>query len=80
VQCNTIWAMTDFTERNGATRVIPGSNKSRRRLRFDEKDTRAGGMAKGSVLFYTGSLYHGGGANHSNETRCGINITYNSRG
>ena len=24
VQCNTIWAMTDFTEENGATRVIPG--------------------------------------------------------
>src|SRR5262249_9558096 len=25
-QCNTIWAMTDFTAENGATRVIPGSN------------------------------------------------------
>ncbi|MDG2233426.1 MAG: phytanoyl-CoA dioxygenase family protein, partial [Ilumatobacter sp.] len=23
-QCNTIWAMTDFTVENGATRVIPG--------------------------------------------------------
>ena len=22
VQCNTIWAMTDFTEENGATRVL----------------------------------------------------------
>ena len=29
VQCNTIWAMTDFTEENGATRVIPGSHHPR---------------------------------------------------
>jgi hypothetical protein len=77
VQCNTIWALTDFTERNGATRVIPGSNKLDDGLRFTEADTEPAEMAKGSVLFYTGSLYHGGGANHSNDTRCGINITYN---
>ena len=24
VECHTMWAMTDFTEENGATRVIPG--------------------------------------------------------
>jgi ectoine hydroxylase-related dioxygenase (phytanoyl-CoA dioxygenase family) len=29
------------------------------------------------VLFYSGSVYHGGGANNSNATRAGINITYN---
>src|SRR5439155_719737 len=34
-------------------------------------------MARGSVLFYSGSVYHGGGANRSEETRVGINITYN---
>jgi hypothetical protein len=31
VQCNTVWAMTDFTEQNGATRVIPGSKAVLRR-------------------------------------------------
>jgi ectoine hydroxylase-related dioxygenase (phytanoyl-CoA dioxygenase family) len=77
VQCNTIWAMTDFTEENGATRVIPGSNRFDDRLRFTEADTEPAEMSKGSVLFYTGSIYHGGGANRSNETRTGINITYN---
>ena len=77
VQCNTIWAMTDFTEENGATRVIPGSNHFDDRLRFNESDTEPAEMAKGSVLFYTGSIYHGGGANRSNAIRTGINITYN---
>ena len=77
VQCNTIWAMTDFTAENGATRVIPGSNRFDDKLRFAESDTEPAEMAKGSVLFYTGSLYHGGGANHSKDIRTGINITYN---
>jgi ectoine hydroxylase-related dioxygenase (phytanoyl-CoA dioxygenase family) len=77
VQCNTIWAMTDFTEENGATRVIPGSNRFDDRLRFKESDTEPAEMTKGSVLFYTGSIYHGGGANHSSSIRTGINITYN---
>ena len=77
VQCNTIWAMTDFTEENGATRVIPGSNRFDDRLRFTEADTEPAEMTKGSVLFYTGSIYHGGGANRSYEIRTGINITYN---
>jgi ectoine hydroxylase-related dioxygenase (phytanoyl-CoA dioxygenase family) len=77
VQCNTIWAMTDFTAHNGATRVIAGSNQFDDGLQFEETDTEPAEMAKGSVLFYTGSLYHGGGANCSDATRCGINITYN---
>lgn len=77
VQCNTIWAMTDFTAENGATRVIPGSNHLDDRLQFAEADTEPAEMAKGSVLLYTGSLYHGGGANRSDAVRCGVNITYN---
>jgi ectoine hydroxylase-related dioxygenase (phytanoyl-CoA dioxygenase family) len=77
VQCNTLWAMTDFTAANGATRVIPGSNHYEDKLQFKEADTEPAEMAKGSVLFYTGALYHGGGANRSDATRYGINITYN---
>jgi ectoine hydroxylase-related dioxygenase (phytanoyl-CoA dioxygenase family) len=33
-------------------------------------------MPAGSVLFYTGALYHGGGANRSDATRLGVNLTY----
>ena len=77
VQCNTLWAMTDFTEENGATRVVPGSNHFDDKLRLGADDTVPAEMTKGSVLVYTGALYHGGGANRSSAVRRGVNITYN---
>ncbi len=77
VQCNTIWALTDFTEENGATRLVVGSNLKEDRLAFGPDDTEPAVMGRGSVLFYSGSVYHGGGANHSDATRIGLNITYN---
>jgi hypothetical protein len=76
VQCNTIWAVNDFTEENGATRLVPGSNKAADRLEFTHEQTVPAEMPAGSVLFYTGSLYHGAGANRSAEVRYGLNITY----
>lgn len=77
VQCNTLWALTDFTEDNGATRVIPGSNLHDDKLQYRVEDTIPATMSRGSVLVYTGALYHGGGANRSDSVRRGINITYN---
>jgi ectoine hydroxylase-related dioxygenase (phytanoyl-CoA dioxygenase family) len=76
VTCNTIWAMTDFTAENGGTRLIPGSHRYDDKLTFTEADTEPAEMRKGSVLLYTGALYHGGGPNRSESIRNGVNITY----
>lgn len=78
VQCNTIWAMCDFTEENGATRLVPGSHRREDGLAFQPSDTIPATMPAGSVLLYTGSLYHGAGANRSETTRCGLNLTYSA--
>lgn len=76
VQCNTIWALTDFNEENGATHVIPGSHRYDDKLEFTHDQTERAVMERGSVLLYTGAIYHGGGANRSDAIRKGINITY----
>jgi ectoine hydroxylase-related dioxygenase (phytanoyl-CoA dioxygenase family) len=76
VECHTMWAMSEFTEENGATRVIPGSNHWADKLRPGDDETVPAEMPKGSVLLYLGSLYHGGGANRSNAPRRGVNVGY----
>ena len=76
VQCNTIWALTDFTEDNGATRLMPGSQHLPNGHSYTVDETVPAEMTKGSCLLYTGKVYHGGGANTSDETRRGLNITY----
>ncbi len=76
VECHTMWAMNDFTEANGATRVIPGSHRWDDKLRPGYDQTVAAVMPKGSVFVYVGSVYHGGGANTTEAHRLGINVGY----
>jgi ectoine hydroxylase-related dioxygenase (phytanoyl-CoA dioxygenase family) len=75
--CNTMWALTDFTEANGATRVIPGSHLRDHSPDFGAPyDSIAAEMPAGSVLVWHGSLWHGGGANTTDERRVGIAMNY----
>jgi ectoine hydroxylase-related dioxygenase (phytanoyl-CoA dioxygenase family) len=75
-QFNTIWALTDFTPENGATQVVPGSTQWPDDRVPEPHEITQAVMRRGSVLLYTGSVFHGGGANRSEGDRVGINITY----
>ncbi len=72
-----MWALSDFTPENGGTRVVPGSHRFLRSWHLpDVSRWEAATMPKGSVLFYLGSTWHGGGANNSNSPRLGLINTY----
>lgn len=72
----TVWAIDEFTDTNGATVVIPGSH--------DWGDDRVGQreeaipavMPKGSVIFFLGTTWHGGGQNRSDAPRFAITHQY----
>ncbi|MEP3891705.1 MAG: phytanoyl-CoA dioxygenase family protein [Hellea sp.] len=74
----TIIAVDDFTEDNGATVVIPQSHLWSDRIP-NEKDKAKlikAVMPKGSVLFFLGTLWHGGGANESGSPRMCLTAQY----
>ncbi|GED99559.1 hypothetical protein nbrc107696_45720 [Gordonia spumicola] len=66
-------AVSDFTEENGATRVIPGSH-----LWDDERmptveETIPAEMTAGSAVMWLGGTYHGGGQNRTVDSdRTGV--------
>jgi ectoine hydroxylase-related dioxygenase (phytanoyl-CoA dioxygenase family) len=74
---NTMWALDDFTETNGATRLIPGSHTWLEPPDADlEAMTIQALMPAGSVMFYVGSLIHGGGANQTDKPRLGVILEF----
>jgi len=76
IVCNSMWALTDFTEANGATRLAPGTHLGPNPEYGAKVATIAAEMRKGSVLVWDGALWHGGGANRTTLRRTGIAMNY----
>ncbi|CAM3764447.1 phytanoyl-CoA dioxygenase family protein [Mycobacterium frederiksbergense] len=77
VQCNTLWAMTDYTAEMGATRVVPGSQiGDKKPTDYADDECLQAEMTRGSVLLYSGKIVHSGAANRSARVRRAINVNY----
>ena len=74
--CNSMWALTDFTEANGATRIAPGTHLKPSPEYGGACETIPAEMARGSVLIWDGALWHGGGANRTKARRTGVAMNY----
>jgi len=75
---NTMWPMDDFTSANGATRLAASSHTWAPDRAPDEKTDEmiVAEMPAGSVMFYLGNLWHGGGANRTDRPRLGVILEY----
>lgn len=80
VQINALVALTEFSAANGATRVIPGSNKWADYAETGSPEmTIPAVMSPGSALLINGNVVHGGGANVTdNQIRRGLAFAFNS--
>ena len=71
-----MWAVSDFTEENGATRLVPGSHLWEREREATKGEVVQGAMSKGSVLVWLGTLLHGMGVNGTDTPRTGLVSAY----
>ena len=74
----TIVAIDEFTADNGATMIIPGSHRwpDRQPTAADRDQAIPAVMPAGSMLFFLGTSWHGGGANRSEASRMCVTAQY----
>ena len=85
--CNSIWLIDDFTEFNGATRVVPGSHRSARLPRevmASPTDPYPGEVkitgSAGTVVIFNSHLWHGGTVNVTGRPRRALHSYFCQRG
>ena len=76
VKANSIWAISEFNDKNGATEVVPRSHKIDRKpirdSKVDMKNKIKVFAQEGSIILTHGALWHNSGKNNSNEIRYGL--------
>src|SRR5258708_5505573 len=77
ITINAIWALSDFTGDNGATRFVPGSHKYDRSPEYGRQYAAVTAtMPAGSVMLFDSALWHGGGPNTSDHRRFAFSCAY----
>lgn len=77
LEIEAMFALSDFTAANGATRVVPGSHRWEAERKAEADEITQAEMTAGSALFYLGSTIHGGGANRTaDQSRRGMFLGY----
>src|SRR5579859_1967297 len=85
--CNSIWMLDDFTEDNGPTRFVPGSQHAgvdpgtaMGDAYAEHPDQVLATGAAGSVIVFDGHVWHGGTSNRSGTRRRGLFSAWVHRG
>ena len=79
--CNSVWMLDDFTNENGALRVVPGSQRWKRLPAGNETgigEQLITGPA-GTVVVMNAHMWHGGTANRTNKPRRAMHVYYTRR-
>jgi ectoine hydroxylase-related dioxygenase (phytanoyl-CoA dioxygenase family) len=78
IVANVLWLLDDFTDQNGATRVVPGSHKYMQFAEdgkiYDEEVLITG--TQGSAIIFNANLWHGGGPNLDGTSRWALALGY----
>src|SRR5262249_53151248 len=81
--CTAAWMLDDFTKQNGATRIVPGTHKSRmlpKEVMSDPNqfhpDEVVGVGQAGDALVFNGHCWHAGGRNDTDQPRRAILVHY----
>jgi ectoine hydroxylase-related dioxygenase (phytanoyl-CoA dioxygenase family) len=84
--CNSIWLLDDFTESNGATRVVPGSHRSRQTPKEAMPDPTQPHPDEvvltapaGTVVIFNSHTWHGGTLNRTGHRRRGLHSYFARR-
>ncbi len=83
IGCTVMWVVTDFNERTGGTRLLPGSHREPLDLLWSQDAERMGqaiqpDMKPGSVLVFDHALFHGASDNPSDDWRLGLQVSYHA--
>ncbi len=76
--CNSVWMLDDFTERNSALRIVPGSHRWGRAPEPGAKpegEMLVAGKA-GDVVVMNAHLWHGGSENFTDRQRRAMHVYY----